>query len=189
VAHLAYTYGLGGAPLPAEAPWSVNLLEGERVMGDAAAARSAGAEFVVVSMHAGIEYQRAPSAEQTAMADRLLASDDIDLLIGHHVHVIQPVDRVHDKFVAYGLGNFLSNQSPDAGLLASTQDGMILRVTVEEGPAGRFSATGVTFTPTFVDRAGGYVVRPVDATSNTASYQRTVEAVGALGVDGVVPDR
>jgi poly-gamma-glutamate capsule biosynthesis protein CapA/YwtB (metallophosphatase superfamily) len=144
---------------------------------------------VVVSMHAGVEYQLIPSAEQTALADRLLASDDIDLIIGHHVHVIQPVDRLHGKVVAYGLGNFLSNQSPDAGLLPSTQDGMILRVTLEEGPAGRFSATGVTYTPTFVDRAGGHVIHPVDDASNPASYRRTLEAVGALGVEGVVPDR
>ena len=61
------------------------------------------------------------------MANELLASPDIDLVVGHHVHVIQPIDRVGEKYVLFGVGNFLSNQSPQADptLPAASQDGVI----------------------------------------------------------------
>jgi len=36
---------------------------------------------------------------------------DVDLLVGHHAHVVQPVERIGDEVVVYGLGNLLSNQS------------------------------------------------------------------------------
>src|SRR5690606_41975014 len=112
----------------------------------------------------------------------------VDLLIGHHVHVVQPVGMVGSKVVAYGLGNFLSNQSPHAGLLPSTQDGVILHLEVTETAPGTFTVAPPTFTPTFVDREAGHVIRVVDATSNPASYERTVTAMTALGAP-VTPDR
>jgi poly-gamma-glutamate synthesis protein (capsule biosynthesis protein) len=189
IAHLAYTYGLNGFPVPAEAPWSIALLDPARVLQDAAAARGAGAEFVLVSLQWGAEYQQTPTADQVAVAQTLLGSPDIDLLIGHHVHVVQPVGMVGDEVAAYGLGNFLSNQSPEAGLLPSTQDGVILHLTVTEVAPGDFTVSASSFTPTFVDREGGYVIRPVDEMSNPDSYQRTVSAMTALGMPGLVPDR
>lgn len=189
VAHLAYAYGFNGLPVPAEAPWSVNAIDPAQIIADAAAARAAGAEFVLVSLQWGAEYQQAPTADQQAIAGTLLGAPEIDLIIGHHVHVIQPVGTVGTKTVAYGLGNFLSNQSPDAGLLPSTQDGVILHLEVTETEPGVFTVAPPTFTPTFVDRARGYVIRPVDAVSNPDSYQRTVAAMTALSAPGVVPDR
>lgn len=189
VAHLAYTYGLNGFGVPADMPWLVNLIDPARILADAAAARAAGAEFVVVSLQWGAEYQQTPTGDQQALAQTLLASPGVDLIIGHHVHVVQPLGRVGEEVVAYGLGNFLSNQSPDAGLLASTQDGVILDLTVTETSPGVFAVTETRFTPTFVDRANGYVIRPVDAVSNPASYERTVAAMKALGTPGVEPDR
>jgi poly-gamma-glutamate synthesis protein (capsule biosynthesis protein) len=189
VAHLAYAYGFNGLPIPAEAPWSVNAIDPARIIADAAAARAAGAEFVLVSLQWGAEYQQAPTADQQAIAATVLGSPEVDLIIGHHVHVVQPVGTVGTKTVAYGLGNFLSNQSPDAGLLPSTQDGVILHLEVRETAPGVFEVAPPTFTPTFVDRLGGYVIRPVDATTNPDSYQRTVAAMTALGAPGVAPDR
>lgn len=187
IGHLAYAYGFNGLPIPQ--PWAVNQLDATRVIDDARAAREAGAEFVVVSLQWGAEYQQTPTADQQQLAQTILASPEVDLIVGHHVHVVQPVGKVGEEIVAYGLGNFLSNQSPDAGLLASTQDGVILHLRVEETTPGRFAVTDLSFTPTFVDRAGGYVIRPVDLSSNPASYDRTVAAMTALGTEGVHPDR
>jgi poly-gamma-glutamate synthesis protein (capsule biosynthesis protein) len=189
VAHLAYAYGFNGLPIPAEAPWSVNAIDPARIIADAGAARAAGAEFVLVSLQWGAEYQQAPTADQQAIAATLLSAPEVDLIIGHHVHVVQPVGTVGPKTVAYGLGNFLSNQSPEAGLLPSTQDGVILHLEVTETAPGQFTVAPPTFTPTFVDRTGGYVIRPVDATTNPDSYQRTLAAMTALGTPGVVPER
>jgi poly-gamma-glutamate capsule biosynthesis protein CapA/YwtB (metallophosphatase superfamily) len=189
VAQLAYAYGFNGFAVPAEAPWAVNQIDPARIIEDARRAREAGAEFVVVSLQWGAEYQQAPTADQHATAAMVLASPEVDLIIGHHVHVVQPVGRVGDEVVAYGLGNFLSNQSPEAGLLASTQDGVILNLEVTETALGAFTVTDVTFTPTFVDRTGGYVIRVADPATNAESYARTVAAMTALGTPGVGPDR
>ena len=66
----------------------------------------------MVSLHWGNEYRSEPSDAQNAWLDQILPADEIDLVIGHHAHVVQPVDKVGDEWVVFGLGNFLSNQSP-----------------------------------------------------------------------------
>ena len=53
VAHLDYTYGLNGIPVPKDKPWIVNLIDPNRILADAHMARLAGAQFVMVAMHWG----------------------------------------------------------------------------------------------------------------------------------------
>ncbi len=180
VAQLSYTYGANGIPIPTNAPWSVNIIDQEKMLADAAVARAAGAEFVIVSVQWGNEYQRQPTEQQRSLAAALLASPDVDLIIGHHVHVVQPVEKIGGKYVAYGLGNFLSNQSGFGRLPAGTQDGVIIRFDVVEESPGVFRAASSAYTPTYVDRPG-YVIRPADPTTNAASYARTIEAITLLG--------
>ncbi|EPJ35974.1 hypothetical protein STAFG_6980 [Streptomyces afghaniensis 772] len=61
VAHLAYTYDTNGVPLPDGQPWAVNLIDETTVLADARAAREAGADVVVVSLHWGTEWQEPPT--------------------------------------------------------------------------------------------------------------------------------
>ncbi|MBW1599596.1 CapA family protein [Streptomyces sp. JJ38] len=110
VAQLAYTYGTNGIPVPEDAPYLVNLIDAEQVVADARAAREAGADVVVVSMHWGTEYQEAPDERQRELAERLTAARtdgrrDIDLVIGTHVHVPQPYEKVNGTWVVYGMGD------------------------------------------------------------------------------------
>jgi hypothetical protein len=110
VAHLAYTYGTNGVPLPEGKPWAVGLLEPDRVVADARAARKAGAEVVVVSVHWGTEWQQKPDRRQLRLAERLTRSRsdgrrDIDLVLGTHNHVPQPYEKVNGTWVVYGLGD------------------------------------------------------------------------------------
>jgi poly-gamma-glutamate capsule biosynthesis protein CapA/YwtB (metallophosphatase superfamily) len=215
IAHLAYTYGLNGYVLPTDKPWLVRLIDkgkdsptdqpyvSQFILADAKAARTAGAELVVISIQWGAEYQSKPTPSQVALANELLASPDIDLVVGHHVHVIQPIDRVGDKYVVYGVGNFLSNQSPqaDPSLPAASQDGVVVDVTFTEGDVnGVFKTTKVGYTPTWVDRSG-YIITPVAAALKDAStpaatksvlqqsWQRTTTAINANGAteEGVAP--
>lgn len=179
VGHLAYAYGTNGVPMPPDKPWSLNLIDADKILADAAAIKQAGADFVAVSLHWGTEYQSAPTPEQQALAHQLLASPNIDLIIGAHVHVVQPIEKIGDKYVAYGMGNFLSNQgSPNTP--TPSQDGMILQVAVQEQPDGSFKATKVDYTPTWVDRST-YLVTLATPQDNQASYDRTVAAVTSLG--------
>ncbi len=192
VAHLDYTYGLNGLPRPAW--YSVNVIDPEAILADARWAREQGAEFVVLTIHWGAEYQHAPTAEQQALAERLLASPDLDLILVSHAHVVQPVGRVNGKVVVYGMGNHLSNQNSMWGSkYHSTEDGLTVHITVAEQPDGRFAATTVEYTPTWVEMHT-YRVLPVaralaagegDAALLAASWERTTGYVTMLGTEGL----
>jgi poly-gamma-glutamate capsule biosynthesis protein CapA/YwtB (metallophosphatase superfamily) len=184
---LSYAYGLNGGRVPADQPWLVNLIDPGRIIADARAARQAGARFVVVLLHWGQENQAAPTPGQRELARRLLAAPEVDLILGHHVHVVQPIEQVGGKWVAYGMGNSLSSQTP-ACCAAGSQDGVLVQVTVGlEGGAARVRA--VRHVPTWVEHPS-YRVRPV-LTALTdrslpaaarqaleASRDRTTRAVG-----------
>ena len=200
VSHLSYTYGLNGAKLPEDETWRVNLIDVEAIRDDSNRARSDGAEFIVVSLHWGVEYSPVPSASQERLAREIAALGTVDLLIGHHAHVLQPIDRIDDMWVAYGLGNFLSNQSP-ACCTPSSGDGAILHVRIGDSPDGLAMGT-ITFSPTWVDRRAMQVIPVADRLAEPdvdrwlqatlrKSWQRTVEALGSLGAErlGVRPSR
>jgi len=158
VALLSYTYGLNGFRLPSQRPWLVNLLNPDRVLADARAARRAGSQFTVVFLHWGQEYRSAPTQTQRTLAARLLGDPAVDLIVGHHAHVVQPVRRIHGKWVAFGMGNSLSAQSA-ACCPAPTQDGVLLQVAVVH-KNGRYVVEAVRYTPTWVEHPS-YRIRPV----------------------------
>lgn len=136
VALLSYTYGTNGLPVDEDKPWSVNLLDTRRILAEAARARRAGAEIVMVGVHDGLEYQVQPSESQLQVFDTLTRSDDIDLVYGHHAHVVQPVDRVNGTWVAYGLGNFIAQQLTSQ---PETYRGLTARFTFTETADGTFT--------------------------------------------------
>jgi poly-gamma-glutamate synthesis protein (capsule biosynthesis protein) len=155
---LSYAYGLNGGRLPSGRPWLVDLVDPARIPEDARAARRAGARFVVVLLHWGQENQAAPTPSQRDLARRLLAAPEVDLILGHHAHVVQPIEQVGGKWVAYGMGNSLSNQTP-ACCAAGSQDGVLVQVTIaRDGDAPRVKA--VRYAPTWVEHPT-YRVRPV----------------------------
>ncbi|MER6025768.1 CapA family protein [Streptomyces sp. NPDC001851] len=115
VAHLAYTFGTNGIPLPAGRSWAVNLIDERRMIADARAARRAGADVVVLSVHWGTEWQDAPDRLQLTLARRLTASTtggrpDIDLILGTHAHVPQAYEKVNGTWVIYGMGHQIAGE-------------------------------------------------------------------------------
>lgn len=66
-------------------------------------------DFLIVAMHWGVEYTHEPTAYEKDMAS-YLASLGVNLIIGTHPHVIQPVTWINDTLVIYSLGNFISAQ-------------------------------------------------------------------------------
>jgi poly-gamma-glutamate capsule biosynthesis protein CapA/YwtB (metallophosphatase superfamily) len=187
VALLSYAYGLNGGPVTGGRPWLVNLIDPARILADARAARRAGARFVVVLLHWGEENQAAPSSSQRDLARRLLATPEVDLILGHHVHVVQPIERVGAKWVAYGMGNSLSNQTP-ACCAPGSQDGVLVQVTIGRD-RGTPRVRAVRYVPTWVEHPS-FRVRPVLAAladpslpaaarpALEASRDRTSRAVG-----------
>jgi poly-gamma-glutamate synthesis protein (capsule biosynthesis protein) len=176
IGHASYTYWLNGLNLPADKPWLANLVDPERILADAARLKRVGADFVVISLHWGIEYTVEPRAAEMELAELLIASPDIDLIIGHHAHVVQPVAWFGDEAVAFGLGNFLSNQSR-----VGTQDGVMLLVRLEEKDEAWVTAE-VAAIPTWVDRRNGHVIRSaLSRPSLQVSADRTGQALNLRG--------
>jgi len=106
---LSYTYGLN---VPFQEGY-VNITEEERLREDIHALR-AQCDFLIVAMHWGNEYQSEPSSVQREQA-QLLADLGVNLIIGHHPHVMQPMEWITSAdggqtLCAYSLGNFVSNQ-------------------------------------------------------------------------------
>ena len=195
IAQLSYSYTLDNTVgntrhVPASAPWSrANLYDVIGVAGieaDARAARAHGADLVLVSMHWGEEQDQHPTDEQRRFARELLSSGTVDYIIGNHPHVVQRCQRIDGRMVNYSLGNALSDQT--AGIVAyggtvstqAAQDGMIALVTFTRDAAGRIRSTE-KFQPTRVDRAHGYVIRPVTKASDPASWRRTTSVVTSGG--------
>lgn len=130
---LSYTYGFNGYPRPYA--WCCNLIDAERIIADARASRKAGAEIVVVSLHDGVEGIVRPTYSQRTVVGKLAASGLVDLVLGHHAHLVQPVTRVQGMWVAYGHGNLLSAQSRKD---PRTGDGLLTRFTFAERRDGSF---------------------------------------------------
>lgn len=126
---LNYTYGTNG--LTAAPPYVVNVIDKQQMQADIACARQLHPDAIIACMHWGEEYRSLPNRTQRELADWLLAQG-VTHVIGHHPHVIQPVERRASAsgkpverrsgghIVAYSLGNFISNMSAphtDGGLI------------------------------------------------------------------------
>jgi poly-gamma-glutamate synthesis protein (capsule biosynthesis protein) len=151
IALLAYAYGFNqpGNDCPAAAKagcLQASILDRERAPSDVVAAGKE-ADAVLVSLHWGVEYEQQPRAEDVELARRLADAGAL-AVIGHHPHVLQPVELYRrpdgsTALLAYSLGNFLSNQSRryvhgvTPAEVGSTRDGAILRLAIERRDYGR----------------------------------------------------
>lgn len=190
VTQLAYTYTIhnSGEPtttVPPEAPWLKDSLwpaiGTKGILKDAKEAKDDGAEFVVVSMHWGSEYVTEPMEQQLSMAKELLESDSVDLILGTHVHVVQPCEKINGKYVLYGMGNSLSNQSPEtaSSLRPETQEGMIAHVGLAKDADGKVSST-LKYQPTKV-RIEDHTIEKATQEKHPETHDRVVETMGSLG--------
>jgi capsule synthesis protein PGA_cap len=180
VGHVAATALLNGGGLPADAPFAVDTVALPDVGGllaGAARARAAGAEVVVVSLHCCAEYDPEPTGAQEAAVRALLASPDVDLVLGHHAHVVQPVERIDGEWVAHGLGNHLAQHATRG---YATEDSVIVRFTFTRGPGGRFAVSLAEAVPVRID-LGADAVRLLPADPATAA-----RVAGVLDARGAV---
>jgi poly-gamma-glutamate synthesis protein (capsule biosynthesis protein) len=130
---LSYTYGLNGNSLPANNPGLVSLINRNTMAEEIDALRPL-CDFLIVSMHWGDEYRLLePGADQIALA-QFLAQRNVDLIIGHHPHVLQRAEKLprpdgKETLCFYSLGNFVSNQREKERILGAM---MLVTFTKEE---------------------------------------------------------
>lgn len=109
-AFLAYTTSTNGLNVPAGKDYLINVYSDEQAKEDIDKIKDK-VDVIIVSMHWGDEYVLEPTESEKEIA-QYLSSLGVNLIIGSHPHVIQPVGYVNDTLVIYSLGNFLSGQRP-----------------------------------------------------------------------------
>ncbi|MBU8878587.1 CapA family protein [Bacillus sp. FJAT-29790] len=151
VAYLSYTYGTNGILVPQGKEYLVNLID-KVAMKEEIHRAKVGADVIVMSLHWGNEYQRFPTDEQRQLA-QFLVNEGIDILFGHHPHVLQPMEWLkaadgRKSLVVYSLGNFLSGQNwdyKDIGGMATVE---VTKIIDEDGV--QIELGNPDFFPTYV---------------------------------------
>lgn len=143
LAFLNYTYGLNGHQLPSDKQFLVNMLDKKKILEDIKKAEEL-ADFTIVLPHWGTEYKYEPSKDQKFYTN-LFYEAGVDLVIGTHPHVLEPVEWIgkegkHRMLVYYSLGNFISYQKEAPRML-----GGIASVTITKSSGNTFiSSAGIT---------------------------------------------
>ena len=121
-----------------------------------AAMREAGAECIVLFIHWGDEYKTVPNNRQRIMA-QTLCDMGVDVIVGSHPHVIQPVELLtsengHTTLCLYSLGNAVSNIRTEDGFGSHTEDGMFFTFTLAKYSDGTVLVERAEILPTWVNR-------------------------------------
>lgn len=155
VAFLNYTYGTNGMTRTTDV--GLDYIDRDLISKDVEAARKAGAEIVTACVHWGDEYKLLPNTWQKDLA-KYLKSLGIDLIIGGHPHVIQPMEMYDNEvtgrkgLLVYSLGNYISAmRTPD------TRGGAMVRVTLARDSVGNAVVDNAAYSLVFVEtptRAG-----------------------------------
>lgn len=172
-----YTYGTNGIPVPKG--MVVNGIDTVQMAADVALARAARVDCIVAFMHWGEEYQRRANAEQRCLA-AFLRKQGVDVVIGSHPHVVQPVYADSSQVVVYSLGNFVSNQRKQY-----TDGGIMAAVDAVKHPDGRMTY-GLETIPVWVALPGYRILPPevADTMALPAAYRRfRVDTEELLGLD------
>ena len=156
---LNYTYGTNGIPVADDYlvnVWPTNLDINnpsidtkyqnykEQVKADIERVRDK-VDVLIVAMHWGVEYTHNPTEYEKDMAN-YLASLDVDIIIGTHPHVIQPVTWIDDTLVIYSLGNFISAQYQNywACTYYKCTVGLMTNLTIEKTVKGEEKTIKIT---------------------------------------------
>ncbi|MCD6019872.1 MAG: putative poly-gamma-glutamate biosynthesis protein [Bacteroidetes bacterium] len=153
---LNYTYGTNGSYPGSAHKYMLNVIDSAGIVDAVKTAKSKGADIVLVFYHMGVENVTEPTQAQKD-AVRFALEAGAALVIGAHPHVVGPTQKLYSKaiddtaFVAYSLGNFLSNQ-----YWRYTDAGVILKVIVQKNFTKRITSfKEASFVPTWVYRGDG----------------------------------
>lgn len=141
IAVLNFTYGTNGIALPSDMQFAVDMLEEEAVVAAIAKAEEM-ADFTVVCPHWGTEYVLEQTKEQEKWAE-IFFENGVDLVIGTHPHVIEPIEMItdeetgHSMLVYYSIGNFVNWTSSSGNGIANRMVGGMAQITVGKDETGK----------------------------------------------------
>lgn len=178
VAILNYTYGTNGIRMPESMPYAVNMLTKKKVARDVRKAKKK-ADFIVVCPHWGTEYNTGIDASQKRWAKYFLKIG-VDLVIGTHPHVIEPVKWMKGKggrkmLVYYSLGNFVNSTSRRGAGVARQFYGGMAKVNLRRNADGKVVISKAKFVPLITHKkANGKITtyKVADYTKKMAAKNR-----------------
>ena len=113
---LSYSYGVNRYKIPGDKKYLVNIIDTALIREDIDLVKEKGIDFIIVYFQFGGEYERKPNEFQIEIVNKTI-SYGADIILGAHPHVLQPIEQfktvngnIDSGFVAYSLGNFVSNQ-------------------------------------------------------------------------------
>lgn len=133
-----------------------------------------GADVIVAACHWGIEREYQANATQKNIAHKLIDAG-VDIVWGHHPHVLQPIELYNDGIIYYSLGNFSfgGNHNP------SDKDTVIVQQTIIENTDGTFQIGGFTAVPCRLSSKESYNdFQPTPYTTEDTGYNRTLSKLG-----------
>lgn len=154
IAFLSFTYGTNGIPIPKDKSFAVNLIDEDLILQQIKLAKQEEPDLICANMHWGIEYQQKQNPEQEKLAE-LLFENGVDIILGSHPHVLQPMGKKTVKledgttkncFVIYSLGNFMSGQTKE-----NTRSSVILNIDItKNGESGKTVLNKVEYIPIYM---------------------------------------
>ncbi len=141
IAILNYTYGTNGVEMPKDMPYAVNILKEQEVIDDIERAER-DADFTVVCPHWGTEYNLDISTDQDKWTD-LFCQYGVDLVIGTHPHVIEPIQWIGEEgadrrmLVYYSLGNYVNWTSGAGEGISTRMVGGMASINLVKGEDGK----------------------------------------------------
>lgn len=148
VGMLNYTYGTNGIPIREDVV--IDMINNDKMAADIKATRDAGAELVVVNIHWGDEYKLLPPESVKRIAD-FLCKQDVDMVIGGHPHVIQPMEvRTNPTtgkpvLLVYSMGNLISNMTTPV----ASRGGAMVKTVIERDENGVARFKSAEYMPHF----------------------------------------
>ena len=166
---LSYTYGVNLYQISENKSYLINKINHELIQNDIEKYRQKGAEIIIVSFHFGLEYSNIPNLYQKDIVNKTI-DFGADIIIGAHSHTLQPIkyfksanSKIDSGFVAYSLGNFISNQR-----WRYSDGGAVLNFTIEKNKYnGGISLGGVRYLPIWVfkgktQNGSEYIILPTE---------------------------
>ena len=197
IAVIAFTKGVNNMTLPANSKYAVDLLytdynsnysqvDTTSILERIDAAKNADPDVIIAMVHWGEEYNLEIKDTQTEIRD-LMFKNGVDVILGSHTHIVGPMEMVEvettdgeekECFVAYSLGNFISDMEKDY-----TMESVILNLEfTKSGETGKTTISNVSYTPLYIlDRGDGaerrFEVLPIRDAIKSSMFEEYEDAM------------
>lgn len=181
IAILNYTYGTNGIAMPKDMPYAVDMLSEDAVIEDIRLAKEL-ADFVIICPHWGTEYRLEPDKSQKKWTN-LFLEHGVDLVLGTHPHVIEPVELFtreesgEQMLVFYSIGNFVNWTSGEGNGVANRMVGGMPNITIELDEHGNACISGYSITAVVCHvekKTNGITVYPLSEYTEELAQQNAI---------------